>query len=170
MRMEGPHKTYALSIHGFGNQKRIDELREALWQPRSDLRKRKRLLGSDGGKEGGGSVQEKSSSSLSSETSDSTSSSDDEEAEGNELHEEEEEEPKKKKKTRSLMSPGRTTNRPPRSARQMLARRKHLPLGSQGYVLQSSTASRPWRTESQSRSSRSCLSSRSKSLRPLGCD
>ena len=161
--MMGPNKTFALTVHGFGDQKRIDEIREALWKPRSDQPKDQpkgeKRHRQEGGKSAG-SAQEKSSSSQSSDSSDSTSSgescSDDEDEDT-----EEDEEPKKKKAKKSKKEKRKenTQNKKPRSESHLLAKRRQPPLGSQGRLLQSSTASRAWRTDSQGRSSKSCLNS-----------
>ena len=95
----GPHRTFALTVYGFGDQKRIDEIREALWKPRSDQPKdqpKGEKRHRQEGRKSAGSAQEKSSSSQSSDSSDSTSSS--ESCSGDKDDDaDEDEEPKKKK-------------------------------------------------------------------------
>ena len=84
-RREGPHATYALKVHGFGDQRRIQEVRESLWRPVNDLsNKRKR--------------SEASGSSASSDNS--STSSEDEDSEVQDLQEDDEEERKTPKKAK----------------------------------------------------------------------
>ena len=104
--MMGPNKTFALTVYGFGDQKRIDEVREALWKPRSDQpkdqpkgEKRHRQQGQEGGKSAS-SAQENSSSSQSSDSSDSTSSGESY-SDAKDLDTEQDEEPKRKKAKKS---------------------------------------------------------------------
>ena len=75
---------------------------------------------------------------------------------------EEDEEPKKKKAKKSEKEKRREQQAKQEAQKArviLLAKRRQPPLGSQGRLLQSSTASSAWRTNSQGRSSKSCLNS-----------